>query len=96
MEIEEFKNSLAEIEGKENQFKSLPKKVQKLLSAKIETIPLDKRITNSCIHHEIYFLRDLVKLKKRNFSSMRNIGSKSINEMDEFLNSKGLTWEMNV
>jgi len=95
-EIEELKNSLAEKEGKENQFNSLPKEVQKLLSAKIETISLDKRIINSCIHHEIFFLRDLVKLKKRNFSSMRNIGSKSLSEMEEFLNSKGLTWEMNV
>ena len=95
-EIEELKNSLSEIEGKENQFKSLSKQVQKLLSDKIETLPLDKRIINSCIHHEIFFLRDLVKIKKREFSMMRNIGSKSLSEMEEFLNSKGLTWEMNV
>ena len=95
-EIEELKSIIAKMEGKENQFKSLPKEVQKLLSAKIETIPLDKRIINSCIHHEIFYLRDLVKLRKRQFIGMRNIGSKSINEMDEFLTSKGLTWEMNV
>lgn len=95
-EIEQLKEIIEKMEGKENQFKSLPKPIQKLLSAKIETMPLDKRIINSCLHHEIYFLRDLVKLRKRQFIGMRNIGSKSINEMDEFLNSKGLTWEMNV
>ncbi|MBI4945304.1 MAG: hypothetical protein HY840_02750 [Bacteroidetes bacterium] len=96
-EIEELKSSIAEKEETENQFNSLPEETQKLLSEKIETLPLDVRIINSCIkNHDIFFLRDLVKLTRRKFAGMRNIGKKSINEMDEFLNSKRLTWEMNV
>ena|ERR1051326_413585 len=95
-QIEKFKYDIELKKQNESIFKSLPEETRKLLSEKIETASFDARAKNACIRNKIATFRDLVRLSKREFSCIRDIGQKSIRETETFLQSKGLDWGMNV
>jgi hypothetical protein len=95
-EIKTLTEKLKRFEEKKERLDALPEKTRKYLSIKIEDIDLPMRVVNTCRMEKILTVGDLVKLSKREFLSMRNIGRQCAGEVEEFLFSKDLRWEMKI
>ena len=68
----------------------------KILCQKLVGQNLNYRVLN-CLHcANIYTIGDLVKLNKNDLLKFRNFGRKSLRELDELLNDKGLRWNMTI
>lgn len=95
-EIKTLKEKLKQFEEKKERLDAIPEKTRKILSIKIEDIDLPMRVVNTCRMEKIQTIGDLVKLSKREFMSMRNMGRKCAGEVEKFLFSKDLRWEMKI
>ncbi|MBR6076922.1 MAG: DNA-directed RNA polymerase subunit alpha, partial [Paludibacteraceae bacterium] len=67
-----------------------------LLDQKVTDMKLTVRTLNILKSNDIYTVRDLVRLKKLDWIKFRNGGKKSLAELDDFIQSIGLQWGMNV
>ncbi len=94
LEYYEAKEKL--IEAKEKQLSALPYEVQELLSKELNEFYFSARVLNIFRADNIYTIADLVKTRKQDFLKIRNSGKLSAKEVDEFLTSKGLTWNMKI
>ncbi len=91
-----LREKLRQFEEKKEQLDSLPEKTRKMLAIKLEDIDFPVRAVNSCRMDGIHTLGDLVKLSKREFLSMRNIGKKCLGDVEQVLSSRDLRWEMKI
>jgi hypothetical protein len=66
------------------------------LNEKISKVGLSYRIVNCLSHADIHRIRDLVICNKRDLRHIRNLGEKSITELEDFLDEYGLSFEMDL
>lgn len=67
-----------------------------LLAANVKDFPLSVRSLN-CLHYaDIETVGDLVRRSRNELLKFRNFGRKSLMEIEDFMDSWGLSWEMNV
>ena len=67
-----------------------------VLNSEIELNELSPRIANSLRSKGILYYKDLVKLGKSEIIKFENIGKKGVTEIEELVESKGLTFYMNL
>ncbi len=89
---ESFKRDAEELEAKDK----LTSEQEALLGQKITDLDLSVRTLNITKANGIETVRDLVRLKKTDWLKFRNGGKKSLAELDDFIQSIGLQWGMNV
>ena len=76
--------------------KKLSPGVKELLALKIDTLGFSSRLVNVYVNANIKIVADLVCQSRREFLNNRHCGQLSINEVDKYLNEKGLEWEMKI
>lgn len=66
-------------------------KLQMLLNTPIKATPFSTRTYNALFYRgEIHTIGELILWSKRDLMRLRNFGQKSLQEVEEFLNDKGL------
>lgn len=70
--------------------------MSKLLATDIHDCDLSVRATKCLECADIHTIRDLVKYYRTDLLKFRNFGKKSLTELDEFLESNGLHFQMDV
>lgn len=63
---------------------------KKILGLKLTDFPMSVRTWNCCRQHKVFTVADLVKRTRNDVASFRNLGNKSLAELDSILNSLGL------
>ena len=71
-------------------------KIKKLLVESIENLNFSKRPINCLQCANIFYVKDLVVLSKDELLRIKNLGRKSIIEIDEFMTKNGLTFGMDI
>ena len=69
---------------------------EELLDLMLESEPISVRCMRCLRAAEVVTYRDLVKHHRSDMLKFRNFGKKSLMELDELLESKGLSWGMEV
>jgi hypothetical protein len=69
---------------------------QETLGLTLEQAGFSARIRNSFNNEGIVTIADVVGFSRHSIRRFRNTGTKSVNEIEAFLKSKGLDWGMNV
>ena len=67
-----------------------------VLATPIAELDISVRATNVCFANGIRTLGDLVKLTKEDFVRYRNGGKRTLAELSDLLEAKGLQWGMQV
>lgn len=71
--------------------------IEELLNTKVINYDLFSSRAIICFKiADIYTVRDLVRHQKTDFQNFRNIGKKTIQELDKFIKDHGLHWGMGV
>lgn len=91
-----LRKKLQQYETKENKVSRLSLERIDLLAKDICDVGLSGRVWRTLYAIDVRTIDDLVRMPKLKFLSCRNVGNKSIKELDEFLESKGLSWEMKI
>ncbi len=94
--IDSLMERVRRYEEREREINALPENRRKLLSVKLADIDFSIRLLNACQLSKINTVGDIVKLTKREFMSLRNVGRKSVDELDEFIHTKDLHWGMKI
>ena len=84
------------LENKINKEISISPKLKNALSIPIDKAGFSARVKQICSMADIRFISDLVGFSKREFLGLRNCGKRSIDEVEAFLNSNGLSWKMPI
>lgn len=71
-------------------------KVKELLEKDIDELELSRRLLNILKDEGIHKIKELVTLSKEHLLKMRNMGEKSVKEIEEKLAELGLTFDMNI
>lgn len=71
-------------------------RIRKLLNKNVEELELSVRSSNCLKEAKIKTIADLVKRDEQEMLKFKNFGRKSLMELTEILNAKGLEWGMNV
>ena len=71
-------------------------RIRKLLNKNVEELELSVRSSNCLKEAKIKTIADLVKRDEQEMLKFKNFGRKSLMELTEILNSKGLEWGMNI
>ena len=66
------------------------------LNEKLTEVDLSVRVINSLRGADIYTIRDLVPYKKLELLRFRNLGMKSLREIEDFYDEYGLSFGMNI
>lgn len=96
LELEVLRKKLDYYEAKEQQLSALPYQVQELLTKNLSEFYFSGRVLNIFRAADIITVEDLVKYRKNDFARFRSSGKLSLKEVDEFLNAKGLMWNMKI
>lgn len=96
---ESFENMLNLISKQQNiTVKELKKREKKrlieLLNTNINELEFTIRTTNQLILNRIYTIADIVSKNEDYFLKLKNFGKKALNEIKNFLNEKGLKFNM--
>jgi DNA-directed RNA polymerase alpha subunit len=75
---------------------ALSRKLKELLATPIDKIDFSPRIKSVFWNTDINKVADIVRYSGRDFNKLRNIGKKSGHEVERFLESKGLSWQMKI
>ena len=70
--------------------------LKKTLSTSVDNFEFSQRVLNICLMADIDTIADLVRYSRKDFSDLRNSGKKSVDEVEHFLKSKGLSWKMKI
>lgn len=71
-------------------------RLRKLLETRLWDLDFSMRVLNCCKCEEIHTVGDLVKHNRTDMLKYRNFGKKSLCELDEFLENKGLHFGMDI
>lgn len=100
-QLDEVKNAFSKLnfilsvkDKKDEEVRNLPEKTQILLAADIQELPLPARILNICKYEKIKTLGDLVQWQRHDLFKIRNMGKKTVIQVDEFLAGHSLKWGM--
>lgn len=66
------------------------------LNAKLTEVDLSVRVINSLKWADVHTIRDLVPYKKMELLRFRNLGMKSLREIEDFYDDYGLSFGMNI
>ncbi len=69
---------------------------RKMLQTPVNKLGLSQRIVNSLKSYGVLTLGDIVSIKVSNFMTFRNLGKKSMQELQDLLKSKNLDFGMNI
>lgn len=94
LELETYKKKEEENSKEKKVWASLSQDVRNLLQKKIVDTELPVRMKSVCEYENIKTLADLVKYSPRELLRMRNCGTKSIRETEEFFSKNNLDWGM--
>lgn len=72
------------------------KRMRNLLATDMCNFNLSARVLNTLRNAEVSTLGDLVKLQRTALTKFRNFGKKSLTELDELIEKKGLSWNMDT
>lgn len=95
-ELEDLRKKFAVVETKRNNRAKLTPEQQEVLALTLEQAGFSARIRNSFEGPGIETIADLVTFSRKDILKFRNTGQKSVDEVETFLKSNGLTWEMQV
>jgi len=95
-ENRELKKNLSKVESNIAKQNSIPPELRKLLDTSIDELGFSKRLLGVCIGSNIRTVKDLVQHTRLDFIRMRNFGSKTMNELEDFLASKNLLFGMKI
>ena len=70
--------------------------MRQLLKSKLSDMDLSVRALNCLKAADVETLGELVQFNKNDLLKFRNFGKKSLTELDELVERKGLTFGMNV
>lgn len=93
-ERSQLKNRLNSLETAITFYNEDMEKVKKLKSEKIRETSLSTRLKNICHSGSIRTVFDLVCYSRRRFFLIRGSGKKMIEEIEAYMQERGLTWEM--
>jgi hypothetical protein len=96
IELDVLRKKLDYYEAKEKQLFALPYETQELLPKELTEFYFSNRIINIFHSADIITIADLAKYRKQDFMRFRGSGKLSANEVEEFLTSKGLKWDMKI
>ena len=95
-ELAETKKKLESLERSAEQHDKLSPELKELLATPISQCDLPPRVQNICLFAEIKTVHDLVRYSRYDFKSFRNSGKRTCNDVEEFLEENGLSWEMQI
>lgn len=102
-EINDLTNQVNLLEAKLNLYdetkkrrSALPEETQLLLNVGLEDFDISVRALNILNNENIKTVEDLVKIKRTDFLKLRNAGKKGADELEAFLISRGLAWNMKL
>jgi len=90
------RQELASLQNSIKKRQELSPGLQELLATPLDTIKFSARVLNICAMNEMETLADIVRYSRKDFFNKRNIGLTSINEVEAFLTSQGLFWNMEI
>lgn len=85
-----------EEKGEEEEFDETSLHMRQLLKTKLVDMDLSVRALNCLKAAEVETLGDLVQYEKTDMLKFRNFGKKSLTELEDLVEAKGLTFGMNV
>lgn len=74
--------------------KSVPKKLKQQLILPIKDAGFSGRLRNILMNADINTIGDAINIGKLKFSRLRNNGKKSMEELEEYLKTNNLNWDM--
>jgi len=86
----------SEIKAESEEFDETSLHMRQLLKTKLVDMDLSVRALNCLKAADVETLGDLVSYAKSNLLKFRNFGKKSLTELEDLVDSKGLTFGMNV
>jgi len=89
--IEELESSLSIRKGT-----ATKEELQQILATEISETDLSTRAKHSLMRKGVYSVADLVSRERLEIAHSRNIGPKTIKELDEFIESKGLHYSFDL
>jgi DNA-binding NarL/FixJ family response regulator len=89
-------NIYQDMEQGNGQYSDKDFEIYKALQTKTDDIYFSKRTTNVLAYMDVKTLADLVQYKKTDLLRVRNCGRKTVREIDDYLDSVGLSFGMNV
>ena len=93
---DEIANLHAQIEGRQPVITDEKRRLSKILATSMSDCDISVRALNCLRYAEIETIRDLVTMHRQDLLKYRNFGKKSLTELDEFLEDRGLAWGMDV
>lgn len=93
---DEIANLHAQIEGRQPVITDGERRLSKVLATSMSDCDISVRALNCLRYADVETVRDLVKMHRADLLKYRNFGKKSLIELDEFLENRGLSWGMDV
>lgn len=93
---DEIANLHAQIEGRQPVITDEKRRLSKILAMSVNDCDITVRVLNCLRYADVETVRDLVKMHRADLLKYRNFGKKSLRELDEFLEDRGLAWGMDV
>ncbi len=95
-ELAEARNRIKTLEAEIDRQNGITPKLKALLSLPIVETKLSARVKGICSNAGIRRIEQLITLSRNGFLLSRNCGKLSADEVEAFLESKGLSWNMKI
>lgn len=94
--VNELTQIINDLQDEKDRKLRLPEETQQILSASLSDFDIPARALNILHAADILTVENLARMSRKDFLLFRNAGKKSADELEDFLASKGLTWNMNI
>lgn len=91
-----IKKKLAKKKEEIDKQKKISPELKATLSLSVSDLDFSARLTKVFYDANIYTVADIVKLQRLDFLKLRNFGKSSMSELEDFVESKNLSWNMAV
>lgn len=95
-ELKEIKKKLAKKEEEIDKQKKISPELKATLSLSVSELDFSTRLMKALYDANIYTVADVVKLHRLDFLKLRNFGKSSMSELEDFVESKNLSFNMAV
>jgi hypothetical protein len=95
-ELKTLRKQLSLLETEADKKNKISPELKALLALPVNSLDFSPRVTKVFTDHDINTVADIVKRSRRDFIMLRNFGGKSMRELEDFVNSKKLHWNMDV
>lgn len=93
-ELNEIKKKLVKKEEEIDKQKKISPELKATLSLSVSGLNFSARLTKVCYDANLLTVADIVKLSRLDFLKLRNFGKSSMSELEDFVESKNLSWNM--